>query len=414
MTAELAKQAGWAFDRAIELNPALGPAWAQRARLTADPVQAEEMYRRALQLAPSYDENYIRYSDFLFSQGRRGEAMDLIDRARRIDPLSPSLCWRKAQLLIATRSDVAGMEQLLHEALVLQPDFPTALRDLANSEYLWRGDFADAIRLMERAKVVDPEAAWADSMTAELYLEVGDLSAAQAALSDARRGPIQAAKREIFVSLPLYQRDIKRAAEIARTLILASLPTESSEKVIGDGLRSHAVHHELGGWYWATANALRDEAIVTGNFAPALDLIERATQVYSGPSPMRNRGLVLTYAHVLLLSGETRRGRDVLTSLLEHLDAEQIGRPAHMYAWERAAAYAMLGENDRALTELAASQKMGRFAGWWYTAELDPIYSNVRKDPRFQELAARARAHSQQQRALLEEMRNKGEVPKRS
>lgn len=413
MTEELAKQAGRAFDRAIELNPALGPAWAQRARLTADPVQAEEMYRRALQLAPNYDENYIRYSDFLFSQGRRGEALDLIDRARRIDPLSPSLCWRKAQLLIATRSDVAGMEQLLHEALALQPDFPTALRELANSAYMWHGDFADAIRLMQRARVVDPGAAWADSIIAELYLEVGDLSAAQAALSDAR-SPTKLAAREPFVSLHLYQRDIKRAAEMARRLMRESLPPESSNKIIGDKLRSHAVHHELAGWYWATANALRDEAILTGNFAPARDLIERATQVYSGSSLMRNRGLVLTYAHVLLLSGETRRGRGILTSLLEHLDAEQIGRPVHMYAWERAATFAMLGDNDRALTELAASQKMGRFAGWWYTAELDPIFSNVRNDPRFQELAARARTHSQQQRALLDQMRDKGEVPKRS
>jgi hypothetical protein len=57
---------------------------------------------------------------------------------------------------------------------------------------------------------------------------------------------------------------------------------------------------------------------------------------------------------------------------------------------------------------------MGRFAGWWYTAELDPIYSRVRKDPRFQVLADRARAHSQQQRVLLDAMRAKGEVPNRS
>jgi transcriptional activator of cad operon len=413
MTEELAKQAGRAFDRALELNPALGPAWAQRARLTADPVQAEEFYRRALQLAPSYDENYIRYSDFLFSQGRRGEALDLIDRARRIDPLSPSLCWRKAQLVLATRSDVAGMEQLLHEALAIQPNFPTALRDLANAEYLWHGDFADAIRLMERANAIDPHARWADRMTAEIYLDVGDLPAALALQRDASK-PTTLPERETSVSMPLYQRDIKRAAEMARSLMRESLPPESSAKLVNDALRLHAVHHELAGWYWATANALRDEAIQTGNYATALDLIERSVQLYSGASPMRNRGLVLTYAHVLLLSGETRRGREVLTSLLDQLDAEQIGRPAHMYAWERAVAFAILGDNERALSELAASQKVGRFVGWWYTAELDPVFSQVRKDPRFQALAAQARAHRDRQRALLDEMRAKGEVPSRS
>jgi DNA-binding winged helix-turn-helix (wHTH) protein/TolB-like protein/Tfp pilus assembly protein PilF len=412
MNEDVVKQAGRAIDRALELNPALGPAWAQRARLTADPVQAEEMYRRALQLAPSYDENYIRYSDFLFSQGRRGEALELINRARRIDPLSATLRWREAQLLIATRSDVAGMERLLHEALELKPDFPTALRDLANSQYLWHGNFAEAIRLMERAKVIDPDARWADSINAELYLEVGDLAVALSLLEHAPHS-VKIVARETFVSILLYQRDIKRAAELARNLLRESLPSDSSSQILRDELRSHALHQELVGHYWATANALRDEAILTGNFATARDLIERATQLYSGSSLMRNRGLVLTYAHVLLLSGDTRRGREVLTSLLEQLDAEQIGRPANMYAWERAAIHAMLGDNERALSELAASQQMGRFVGWWYIAELDPIYSNVRGDPRFQALAAKARAHSQGQRALLDEMRRKGEVPKR-
>lgn len=413
MTEQLAQQANQAFDRALDLNPALGPAWAQRARLTPDSVRADEMYRRALQLAPSYDENYIRYSDFLFSQGRRGEALELIDRARRIDPLSATLCWRAAQLALATRSDVAAMEQLLHEALELRPDFPTALRDLANVEYLWHGDFADAIQLMERAKGVDADSHWADSAIAELYLEVGDLPAALALMRDARPPTKQSAK-ETWISISIYQRDVKRAAEMARSAMREWLPPASGSALLNDELRLHAVHQELMGWPWPAANALRDEAILTGDFAPALDLIERATLLFSNSSLMRNRGLVLAYAHVLLLSGETRRGREVLTSLLEQLDAEQIGRPPHMYAWERATAFAMLGDDERALTELAASQKTGRYAGWWYTAELDPVYSRIRKDPRFQALAAQAQAHRDQQRALLDKMRGSGKVPARS
>jgi DNA-binding winged helix-turn-helix (wHTH) protein/TolB-like protein/Tfp pilus assembly protein PilF len=413
MTEDVAKQAGQAFDRAIELNPALGAAWAQRARLTSDPVQAEQLYRRALQLSPSYDENYIRYSDFLFSQGRRGEALELIDRARRIDPLSPALCWRKAQLLLATRSDVAGMEQLLQEALAIKPDFPTALRDLAMSKFMWHGEFAEAIRLLERAAAVDPDSRSTDGLAVEMYLAVDDLPAAMAFVHDGEQTG-KPAERELLVSIPLHQHDFKRAAEIARTVMRDWLSPESSSKVIDDDLRVHAVHSELASWYWATAIAVRDDAIATGNFAEALDLIGRTTQLFSGNSPMRNRGLVLTYAHTLLLAGQTRRGRELLTSLLEHLDAEQIGRPEHIFAWERAAAFAMLGEDDRALSELTASQHSGRFVGWWYTAEYDPVYSRIRRDPRFQALAERARAHKERQRALLDEMRRRGEVPNRS
>jgi DNA-binding winged helix-turn-helix (wHTH) protein/TolB-like protein/Tfp pilus assembly protein PilF len=412
LTEESAERVSQIIDRAIELNPALGAAWALRARLTSDPIQAEQFYRRALQLAPSYDENYIRYSDFLFSQRRRGEALELIDRARRIDPLSPSLCWRKAQLLLATRGDVAGMEKLLREALTLRADMPVALRDLAKSRYMWHGDFAEAIRLMERAAVVDPSSYWANGLTVEMYLEVGDLAAAMNVLGGPRQ-PANLVEREVSVAIPVYRRDNRAAAEIARSVLGEYLPPKTSIAVITDRMRLKAVHQELAGGYWTTANAVRDEAMATGDFAAALDLIERTTQQFSGASPMRNRGLVLTYAHMLLLSGETNRGRELLTSLLQHIDAEQIGRPAHTYALERAAAFALLGEDERALAELAAAQQAGRFAGWWYIAELDPIYTRVRPDPRFQALVARARVHSLQQRARLDEMRSKGDVPKR-
>jgi len=413
MSEELTRQAGRAIDRAIELNPALGPAWAQRARLTSDPIQAEEMYRRALQLAPSYDENYIRYSDFLYSQGRRGEALDLINRARRIDPLSASLCWRQAQLVLATRSDVTAMKQLLNEALQLRPDFPTALRDLADAEYMWLGNFAEAIRLMERAKSVDPTSHWADAIIAGLYLEVGDITAASALMRDARPATKSAAK-ETWISMPLYQRDTARAADMARNVMREWLSPEADASLLQDKRLVHSVHEELIGWYWPTANAIRDESLQTGDFRGSLDLIERTTKLFSGSSLMRNRGLVLTYAHALLLAGEAQRGRELLTSLLKQLDAEQVGRPEHMYSWERAAAFAMLGDDDRALVELAASQRNDRYAGWWYTAELDPIYSRVRQDPRFQALVAKARAHRDQQRALLEQMRANGKVPARS
>lgn len=73
----------------------------------------------------------------------------------------------------------------------------------------------------------------------------------------------------------------------------------------------------------------------------------------------------------------------------------------------------MLGDDERALQELAAGQKLNHWVRWWHTAELDPLYDRLRHDPRFQALAEQARKHRSQQRALLDEMRRKGEVPQR-
>jgi DNA-binding winged helix-turn-helix (wHTH) protein/TolB-like protein len=271
MTAELAAEAGKAFDRALELNPALGEAWAQRGRLTADPVAAEELYRRGIQLAPSRDESYIHYSSFLFSQRRRGEALALIDRARRIDPLSASLCWYKAIMILATHGDVAGMEQLLREALMIKPDLPPALRSLSESRAMWSGEFAEAIRLLERWIAIDPGSDIGDEVI-ELYLELDDPSAAMAVLRNTP-GP-DYVERNLFIlpdhknysqiTIAQYLGDTKRAAELARDGLRESLTAALSSPEVSNDQRTYAVHQELVGRYWHDANALRDEAIATG------------------------------------------------------------------------------------------------------------------------------------------------------
>jgi hypothetical protein len=79
----------------------------------------------------------------------------------------------------------------------------------------------------------------------------------------------------------------------------------------------------------------------------------------------------------------------------------------------RAAAHVMLGEEDLALTELEADQGSTHFSGWWYVAELDPLFASLRQHPRFRALADRANQHRAQQRPLLEKMRRRGEVPMR-
>ena len=93
LSPELLTEVNKAFDRALELNPALGEAWVERAWLArlADPVKAEELYRKGLALAPSYGAGYAYFSGFLFSEYRKGEAIEMINRARQIDPLTPDL-----------------------------------------------------------------------------------------------------------------------------------------------------------------------------------------------------------------------------------------------------------------------------------------------------------------------------------
>lgn len=388
---ELLQEVSKAFDRALELNPALGEAWIERAWLARhiahDSVKAEELYRKGLALAPSYGGGYADFSGFLFSEYRRGEAIEMINRARQIDPLTPELHLTQAFLLMVGSSDVAAHDRLLREALVISPEYHPALIQLAHSNYEYSGEFAEAIRLVERAIALDP-ASDGRNLAATVYLDLDDPVAAMTVLG---KSPDDAPGQ---LKIAQYRGDRRHAAELARSVTL-DMETAPVAPV---------------------SEALRDEAIATGDYGPALQQLEaRYSMQTPGTGPrMWSRGLGLVYAHTLVLAGETQRGRKLATSILVQLDAEAVGRTANWLSRERAAAFAILGDDERALAELANAQKMRKFYRWWYLAEHDPLYERFRSDPRFQALAEQARKHRVAQRALVEQMRRKGEVPKRT
>src|SRR5262249_52116589 len=51
-----------ALERALELDPDLGEALNDLASITDDPQEAESMFLRSLELAPSYDLGYYKYN----------------------------------------------------------------------------------------------------------------------------------------------------------------------------------------------------------------------------------------------------------------------------------------------------------------------------------------------------------------
>jgi len=99
---EVLPQARAALVRALELDETLAEAHAANAYIRAyyewDWRAAEQEFRRALELQPSYADAYFSYSRFLASRGRLDEAIAQLDRAVELDPLSASLLANRALL----------------------------------------------------------------------------------------------------------------------------------------------------------------------------------------------------------------------------------------------------------------------------------------------------------------------------
>jgi len=372
------EEAARAFARATELDPSLGEAWSEQARLATTPAQAEALYRKGLGLAPNDGDGYVHYAHFLFAHARVGEAIAAIEHARRIEPLAPELCLTQAFFVMVVRSDVAEHDRLVEQALAIDPRLPEALYQLAYSKWEYSGRFAEAAVQIDRAIAAQPGSAQARALARDIYLDLDEPGAAAAALG---ASPPPASLTE----LAQYRGDTAAAASALTALAPAAWPDRGPQA--------------------AKAQAVRDAAIDRGDPGDAVRTLQAVHAAHAGSVPMWYRGFDLVYAHAMVLAGQRQQGQALAQGTLAMVDAHGLGRTPHWFSRERAAAFMVLGDHERALRELEHSVANGQVYRWWYLADRDPLFAPLRNDPRFQELDRKVRHHREQQRARLQAMR---------
>ena len=392
--------------RAIELDPDDGDAYIVRAWLAADPVSAALDYRRGLELKPSSSEGLERLARVLFfhpdAQGRiwdpekREEAFTLIDRALALDPLVPSTHLTKGLMVLYGRSDHAGADALYRQVLELDPNFYPALARLGELRWCCEGRFAESAKYLEDALAIEPAAAWVRHFLVRAYLDMRDLDAARKVAS--ALDPSDGAGR---VSLALAEGNVQEAAR------LASLP---NEPLTGLNVRVRTGALLLAALRSGRVDELREELERRVNLRWAPD----GTPLYSDRS--HDKGNVVALGAVYLQTGEREAGRRLIEDALRQIlrEARDYGRGEMWYGMTMPAALAWLGEGEAAIAALQRSFELGSHNDWYYRLELDPAFDRIRGDERFQALLRQERAHAAEQRALLEQMRSRGELPARS
>ncbi|HEY0170031.1 MAG TPA: winged helix-turn-helix domain-containing protein [Pyrinomonadaceae bacterium] len=139
--------------KAIEIDDTLAEAHASLAMVKAyhefDHAGAEVLFRRAVELNPSYATAHHWYSDFLAEAGRPAEALAEAERAAELDPLSPIIKTTLAERFYFTREHGRAAEQL-RLALELAPDFIQA-HSLLGLVYAQQGRHGESVAELERA-----------------------------------------------------------------------------------------------------------------------------------------------------------------------------------------------------------------------------------------------------------------------
>ena len=167
-------------DKAVELDPNLGPAHSAKANILLSIdltfTAAEAEFRRAIELAPQNPAVLSGFAILLGRLGRLDEAVALTQRAVALDPLRGNTHSNLANYLVALgRYDEA--ESATRKAIELQPKAPVNYRRLAEINIL-RGKPGAAV---ESAKQV-PDPFWRTYALAMACFANGQRAEADAAL----------------------------------------------------------------------------------------------------------------------------------------------------------------------------------------------------------------------------------------
>ena len=198
-------------EQALALDPDNGDAYLERAHLAAfdDLTAAEADYRRGLELSPNAAKGYAGLATVLYeTQARRDEALAMLDRARKLDPLDPGYDVRKALFLFYERADLQGANDLLVEVLREHPQYLPALFRLCELRSFAMGRLADGVRYCEQALAIDPLSAETRLNLIQVYLDLEEPTAAEQVASEGGRDSIVP---QVF--LQKYARDWVRAGE---------------------------------------------------------------------------------------------------------------------------------------------------------------------------------------------------------
>jgi len=389
------------IDRALSADPQNGAAYLVRASMAAytDLAAAEADYRRGLALSPNAAKGYAGLAAVLYeTPSRRDEALETLDRARKLDPLQPAYDVTRAVFLLYERGDVQGANDLLVGVLRRNPDYQPALARLAEVRGFCLGESVDGVEYGERALQLDPLAEYTRRSLVRAYLDAGDVPAAER-VADAADQELSVRRLPIL----LYRRDWQHAGEAAyESLARQTISPQDSSLAVA---------------------AIRMHARSTHDFERArlaLETMSGARWDQSGrpslPDRPGIRDAAVGLADVLLAGGHEVQGRQLLAEILRrmHHEIRDEGRSELWYQKVHPIALALNGDRDAAIAMLQRSiSNKYAFSDGWFFLEVEPAYDGLRQDPRFKAMLHEARAHWVEQRQELDRRRANGRVPDR-
>ena len=390
------------LQKALALDNRDTDAWQALAAIEDDPDRAEAYARRAVSIEPNSARAQFGLSQAVLSQVNRAaparldEVIALTQRAMHLDPQEPRYPTALAETYNFQRTtDIDKAEPLLTNALELDPNYFPALYALGALRFCCQNRIADGIRLAEQALRLDPTSTAVRSLLIHMYLDVGDLRAAEQLLADNNQN------QSAWVAIHAYRHEWQKAAAI----------------MYDDGARANIpILPDARYGYLAVLMSATDPT----SQRRALELFEKEARVKWQSDgtpllgiPMRgDMNLVVGLGDLMMRAGDEVRARRLLERVLSAMDlaAVEYQRGTMWFTLQRARALVLLGRSEEALGELGAFSRSGWAPDAWLL-DADTAFDGLRGDERFKRIIAERHANSLRERAEVDALRSRKVIP---
>jgi len=376
-----------AIERAMAIDDQLGEAYAALGSLleqTNRQAEAETAYQKAIELSPNYATAWHWYANFLTGYPLRSqEAMELARKAVELDPRSMIIGAMLGGAYVA-QGLYALAERQFQKVAELNPGFAQAHNSLVFLYIFATGEFDKAVVASRKASALDPGNTSTLLVQALIYLELGDIAAAEAVrtqieevdnehwtlgitdinIANAHKNPAAAGEAINWV-LPKLRNNPSFANIAALTTLIH-----------GDVKRAREMYLVINpGW------------LDPGHWQDLIGQDSRTACIFSW---------------LLINTGDQTLGEQLLNQTTEYLDIDLAAVNEHVDALSPDICYLVAGETEKALNSIE-TQLSHNHLFYWDVGHQLPMYDLIRFEPRYQAaLAERKRRIAIQREAVAQ------------
>ncbi|MET0293015.1 MAG: winged helix-turn-helix domain-containing protein [Steroidobacteraceae bacterium] len=378
--------------RALELAPDSPAALVAVGTMTEDTQASLGYLRRAIAINPNYALAWLQIAEHLVGKASDDpQALPAIDTALRLDPLEPRLHYLKGLYYFLQRGDTESASKQFRATLEVNPEYYVALARLAQMEACCSGRHAEAVRYAEQALRLDPQARWVRRLLVSLYLDLGDLAAAEEVARDATTPDAG--------SLLLI--DLRKGRKV-----------EAVGRIADPANAANWMSYETSEGAFFGRVALLDP----GNAAAFKESLAWAEEEILPGAPGHQQPLpdvVLGRVNRAVLLRQLGRDEEAASDVEQALAlSEGMSGLLRRLPELRAVALSLDQRRDEAIAQLETGHA-GLWSYWWYYADLEPGLAGVRGDARFTAWRDRLEKKAAVEREQLRAMRVAGVVPAR-